>query len=120
MTMMVLVAALFLWLGVGCTVRAQTPAPAIHEAHASINGARIFYIDTGGAGTPVVFLHANTGSSRVWENQIPAFTAAGYRFIAFDRRGWGRTEVDSRGAAEPPPPTTYWACSISWESSASI
>jgi pimeloyl-ACP methyl ester carboxylesterase len=93
--MMVLVAALFLWLGVGCTVRAQTPAPAIHEAHASINGARIFYIDTGGAGTPVVFLHANTGSSRVWENQIPGFAAAGYRFLAFDRRGWGRTEVDS-------------------------
>lgn len=43
----------------------------------------------------MVFLHANTGSSRVWENQIPGFAAAGYRFLAFDRRGWGRTEVDS-------------------------
>ncbi len=47
----------------------------------------------------MVFLHANTGSSRVWEYQIPAFSAAGYRFIAFDRRGWGRTEIDST----PPP-----------------
>jgi len=45
----------------------------------------------------VVFLHAATGSSRVWENQIPAFTAAGYRYIAFDRRGWGRTVVDPAG-----------------------
>jgi pimeloyl-ACP methyl ester carboxylesterase len=60
-------------------------------------GARIFYQDSGGSGTPVVFLHAATGSSRVWEYQIPAFTAAGYRFIAFDRRGWGRTVVDPAG-----------------------
>jgi pimeloyl-ACP methyl ester carboxylesterase len=44
---------------------------------------------------PVVFLHAATGSSRVWEYQIPAFTAAGYRVVAFDRRGWGRTLVDT-------------------------
>lgn len=60
-------------------------------------GARIFYQDSGGSGTPVVFLHAATGSSRVWEYQIPAFTAAGYRFIAFDRRGWGRTVIDPAG-----------------------
>jgi len=50
----------------------------------------------------VIFLHAATGSSRVWEYQIPAFTAAGYRVIAFDRRGWGRTEINS---AEPQPGT---------------
>jgi pimeloyl-ACP methyl ester carboxylesterase len=46
---------------------------------------------------PVVFLHAATGSSRVWEYQIPAFTAAGYRFLAFDRRGWGRTAIEPAG-----------------------
>jgi pimeloyl-ACP methyl ester carboxylesterase len=40
---------------------------------------------------PVVFLHSNTGSSQNWEHQIPAFTAAGYRVIAYDRRGWGRS-----------------------------
>jgi pimeloyl-ACP methyl ester carboxylesterase len=44
---------------------------------------------------PVILLHAATGSSRVWEHQIPAFAAAGYRVIAFDRRGWGRTAIDS-------------------------
>lgn len=38
-----------------------------------------------GAGTPVVFLHAGSGHSRMWEHQIPAFTAAGYRFISYDR-----------------------------------
>jgi pimeloyl-ACP methyl ester carboxylesterase len=52
---------------------------------------RLWYRDTGGNGIPVVFLHANTGSSQNWEYQIPAFTAAGYRVIAYDRRGWGRS-----------------------------
>jgi pimeloyl-ACP methyl ester carboxylesterase len=74
------------------------PAQAVaHEAYAELPGARIFYTDTGGSGVPVVFLHAATGSSRVWEYQIPAFTAAGYRVVAFDRRGWGRTVVDPAG-----------------------
>src|SRR5262249_33524713 len=39
--------------------------------------------------------HAATGSVRAWEYQIPVFTTSGYRFIAFDRRGWGRTEPGS-------------------------
>jgi len=30
-------------------------------------------------------------------NQISDFTAAGYRVVAFDRRGWGRTVVDAAG-----------------------
>jgi pimeloyl-ACP methyl ester carboxylesterase len=29
----------------------------------------------------------------VWEHQLPAFTGAGYRVIAYDRRGYGRTVV---------------------------
>jgi pimeloyl-ACP methyl ester carboxylesterase len=69
-----------------------------HEAYAELPGARLFYLDTEGRGVPVVFLHAATGSSRVWEYQIPAFTAAGYRVVAFDRRGWGRTVTDSAGS----------------------
>src|SRR5580704_11370971 len=75
---------------------AQAPAPA-REALAELPGVRLWYHDTGGSGVPVVFLHANTGSSRVWEYQIPAFTAKGYRVIAYDRRGWGRTEIDPSG-----------------------
>ena len=46
---------------------------------------------------PVVFLHAATGSVRNWEHQIDAFVKAGYRFVAFDRRGWGRTVIDAAG-----------------------
>lgn len=72
------------------------PSP-VRESYAAVPGARIWYTDTGGSGAPVVFMHAATGSSRVWEYQIPAFTEAGYRFIAFDRRGWGRTVIDPAG-----------------------
>jgi pimeloyl-ACP methyl ester carboxylesterase len=68
---------------------------SVFEGYIGLPGARLFYRDTRGSGVPVVFLHANTGSSRVWEYQIPALTGAGYRFIAFDRRGWGRTETEA-------------------------
>lgn len=71
----------------------------VREAYADAPGARIWYRDTGGSGVPVVFMHAATGSSRVWEHQEAAFTAAGFRVIAYDRRGFGRTAV---GAAAPP------------------
>jgi pimeloyl-ACP methyl ester carboxylesterase len=79
----------------------QGQAP-VHEAYANVPGARIFYRDTGGNGAPAILLHAATGSSRVWDYQIPALKAAGYRVIAFDRRGWGRTEIN---AAESQPGT---------------
>jgi pimeloyl-ACP methyl ester carboxylesterase len=82
----------------GVTVPAAPMAP--HEAHADLPGVRIWYTDTGGSGVPVVLLHANTGSSRVWDYQIPAFTARGYRVIAYDRRGFGRSVIDP-AAAQP-------------------
>lgn len=45
--------------------------------------------DTGGRGTPIVFLHAATGHGGMWQHQLSAFTAAGYRCIAFDRSADG-------------------------------
>lgn len=67
--------------------------PVLKQAVVDVPGAQISYIDSGGTGQAVIFLHAATGHSQVWEHQIPAFTAAGYRFIAYDRRGWGRTRT---------------------------
>jgi pimeloyl-ACP methyl ester carboxylesterase len=69
--------------------------------YATIPGARLYYIDTGGSGVPVVLMHAATGSSQSWAYQIPAFTAAGYRLIAFDRRGRGRTEIVPQSGPQP-------------------
>jgi pimeloyl-ACP methyl ester carboxylesterase len=66
---------------------AQTP----REAFADLPGVRLFFTDTGGSGAPVVLLHSSTGSSRNWEHQTSVFAASGFRVIAFDRRGWGRS-----------------------------
>jgi pimeloyl-ACP methyl ester carboxylesterase len=65
------------------------------ETYAELPGVRLWYKDSGGNGVPVVFLHSNTGSSQNWEHQIPVFTSAGFRFIAYDRRGWGRSVAES-------------------------
>src|SRR6266404_9893453 len=40
-----------------------------------------------------MLLHARTGSAAMWQRQLAAFSAAGYRCIAYDRRQSGRTEV---------------------------
>lgn len=55
-------------------------------------------VDTG-SGTPAVFLHAGTGNTRMWEHQIPAFTAAGFRFIAYARSGQAPAADELEGVA---------------------
>lgn len=69
--------------------------------YADLTGVRLWYTDTGGAGIPVVLLHANTGTSANWAPQVQAFAAAGYRVIAFDRRGWGRSLADPATGPQP-------------------
>lgn len=76
--------------------QAAVVAPA-RERYADLPGVRVWYKDSGGRGVPVVLLHAATGSTRAWEYQFPAFAARGYRVIAYDRRGWGRSVIDPAG-----------------------
>ena len=42
-----------------------------------------------GTGKPVVLIHGWPLSGRSWESQVPALVDAGYRVIAYDRRGFG-------------------------------
>ena len=63
----------------------------------SLPGVELWYEDTGGEGTPVVLLHAASGTSECWVHQLPAFTTAGYRCIAYDRRTWGRSKTTDTG-----------------------
>lgn len=58
----------------------------------------VWHEDTGGGGAPVILLHAGTGNSRGWARQLKTFGSAGYRAIAYDRRGYGKTEA-AQGAA---------------------
>jgi pimeloyl-ACP methyl ester carboxylesterase len=70
-------------------------------AYATLPGVKLWFVDTGGAGVPIVLLHPNTGTVATWEPQIAAFAQAGYRVIAFDRRGWGKSTTDPTASSEP-------------------
>jgi pimeloyl-ACP methyl ester carboxylesterase len=58
--------------------------------------ATLFYTDDG-AGPPVLLVHGWTGDSHDWSWQIPALLGAGYRVIAPDLRGHGRSSVPADG-----------------------
>lgn len=62
------------------------------------DGAQIFYKDWGPrAGQPIVFHHGWPLSADDWDNQLMFFRAKGYRVIAHDRRGHGRSEQTEGG-----------------------
>jgi pimeloyl-ACP methyl ester carboxylesterase len=58
-----------------------------------INGHNI-YVETHGPedGHPVVLLHHGLGSTFSWREQVPALVEAGYRVVAYDRWGYGRSD----------------------------
>src|ERR1700681_5096248 len=58
----------------------------------TIDGRRIGYDDSGGAGVPVVLLHGFPLDRTVWNEQLAAFAAAGARVIRVDLRGCGESE----------------------------
>lgn len=56
----------------------------------------LFYEDYG-SGKPVILIHGWPLSHRAWEPQIPALIEAGYRVIAYDRRGFGLSSFPWNG-----------------------
>ena len=60
------------------------------------DGAKIFYKDWG-TGQPVVFSHGWPLNSDAWDDQLFFFASNGYRAIALDRRGHGRSSQTWNG-----------------------
>src|SRR5258708_37862572 len=60
------------------------------------DGIEIFYRDWG-TGQPIVFSHGWPLSADDWDTQMLFFLAHGYRVIAHDRRGHGRSTQASAG-----------------------
>lgn len=54
------------------------------------DGARLFY-RSWGQGRPIVFVAAWALSSQAWQYQMVSLASQGFRCIAFDRRGHGRS-----------------------------
>ncbi|MEP7090354.1 MAG: alpha/beta hydrolase [Nocardioidaceae bacterium] len=63
----------------------ETSRDEVHGDH------NIYVRDTGGDGRPVVLIHGWPLSGESWSEQTPALQEAGYRVVAYDRRGFGRS-----------------------------
>ena len=75
---------------------AWRPAPPITPSWTGliqVSGARLWAWDSGGSGEAIVLLHPFTGSDAIWGYQYEAFTRAGYRVVAYSRRGFGQSAV---------------------------
>ncbi len=64
--------------------------------HTATDGTRLFHLDVGD-GPPVLLVHAWSLSSAMWEYQVRTLVAAGFRCVAMDRRGHGRSDVPGTG-----------------------
>jgi len=63
------------------------------EPHfADVNGLRMHYVSAG-EGPTVILMHGFPDTHEIWRHQIPALAQAGYRVIAPDMRGYGKTDA---------------------------
>ncbi len=67
-------------------------ADAVHA-----DTVRLHIEDSGGSGRPVVLIHGWPLSAQAWEPQVSVLREAGYRVVAYDRRGFGRSDKPESG-----------------------
>jgi len=72
-------------------VPASPSTPRYTEHHISRDGVAL-HVEDHGSGRPVLLLHGWPDSSYLWRNQIPFLVANGFRAIAPDQRGFGRSD----------------------------
>ncbi len=92
-------ASTFLGRMAGVVNRAGVDDPALKESDISTNGITL-HVSELGNGPAVLFCHGFPDTSYTWRRQIKALASAGYRAIALDMRGYGRSSA-------PADPTLY-------------
>jgi len=85
----------------GGQAETRPPATALAHSHRAsfierTDGTALFYRDWG-AGKPIVFVASAGLNSAMWAYQMVPLVQAGYRCVAFDRRGHGRSSDPGRG-----------------------
>lgn len=95
---------LFLAAAAGAALTAVRPATAAARPASTANRAPVIARDgTGlfvrdwGEGRPIVFLAGWTLTSEVWAYQAADLSDRGFRCVAYDRRGHGRSDDPGRG-----------------------
>lgn len=91
----------------GHGVPSQDPDPAAQialepqelsgTATATADTVHLHIEDSGGNGRPVVLIHGWPLSAQAWAPQRSTLQAAGYRVVAYDRRGFGRSDKPKSG-----------------------
>ena len=81
-------------LGAGASANAQASTDI---DMVSADRVRLHIDDSGGTGRPVVLIHGWPLSVQAWEPQVAVLLAAGYRVVAYDRRGFGRSDKPASG-----------------------
>lgn len=62
-------------------------------SHVDVPGSRLLVLDDG-AGPPLILLHAGIADHRAWDAMVTPLTAAGYRVIRYDARGFGASPTE--------------------------
>jgi pimeloyl-ACP methyl ester carboxylesterase len=76
-------------------VWAPDPVPAqgtVKEGLAELPGTKLWYLDTGGDGPVVILMHSGLQGAPGFAYQLPVFAKAGYRAIAYSRRGYNKSD----------------------------
>lgn len=84
-------------LGSAAAGAAGTSADAGGTTTSAAGSVRLHIEDSGGGGRPVVLIHGWPLSGQAWELQVSALRAEGYRVVAYDRRGFGRSDKPESG-----------------------
>ncbi len=71
--------------------------PDVTASSGLLSSTKVHVEDSGGSGRPVVLIHGWPLSSESWSEQVGPLSAAGYRVVAYDRRGFGRSDKPSKG-----------------------
>lgn len=61
-------------------------------SYIKVSGHTRLYVKDWGSGRPVILLHGWPLSADSWDDQAMAIADAGFRVIAYDRRGFGRSD----------------------------
>ncbi|WP_406385776.1 alpha/beta fold hydrolase [Streptomyces sp. NBC_01618] len=72
------------------TVHSATPPPDAVQRLVEVPGGRIHLVEQG-TGPLVLLVHGFPESWYSWRHQLPALAAAGFRAVAIDVRGYGRS-----------------------------
>ncbi len=76
----------------------RAPEGTVHRTLAAYDGGEIHLVERG-AGRPFLLVHGVTNSTLAWHYQLLDLVAAGYRVVAVDIRGHGRSRAGRDGYA---------------------